>query len=205
MTFIRLQSTLANALTANQAIGQDACTIAPVKLLLEFCRDALAMTTSKHVKPQTVHTGNDWLVFKNDRSGTEVLEDFVAHSVSGNCVVLYVMPFHVWIDNGTRIITTLFEVLSAFLCKKTLTSIALHRHTNGQAERFNQTRTERIRQYFAGQRREWYISMQPLTHACESQVPWLKHLSPFSPISSNPSQTCNFRQSDGYTDWHDRD
>lgn len=101
-----------------------------------------------------------------------------------HCVISHDISTFLLIDNGPQFVRKFFATICTYLGVKHLTTMAYHPKTNGQVEQYNKTIVTCLCHYIVENQRDWDMFIQPLTHACSTQVHRSTNTTPFSVVIS---------------------
>lgn len=122
----------------------------------------------------------------------------IASLLMDNWIILCRIP--TLTENWTQFVSQLFQLLSAFLGRKPLTSKAYHPQTNGQSERFEKSVLARLGHNVAEHQRDSSIYGLQLRYANSAQAHCSTNLTPFILVLSPHPRYDDFKSSHSVTD-----
>ncbi len=110
----------------------------------------------------------------------------VAKAFCEHWVFAYGAPVYLLTDNGSQFASKFFLDVCSILGVKQLFTTTYHPQTNGQAERFNRTLLQALRNYIAEHQRNWDQFSSAITFGYNCQVHRSTGIPPFELVVSRP-------------------
>ena len=117
---------------------------------------------------------------------TNVSTPTVAKAFCEHWVFAYGPPVYLLTDNGSQFASKFFVDVCTILGIKQLFTTTYHPQTNGQAERFNRTLLQALRNYVAEHQRNWDQFSSAITFGYNCQVHRTTGIPPFELVLSRP-------------------